>query len=245
MILVIDAGNTRVKWGVWAEGAWQGKGGLGSQDMEGLERGFGKFRPGWVGVSCVAGTEMRASLSAILGRLGCPVYWLQPEADAFGVRNGYRNPGNLGADRWANLVACRNLGLAPCVVVSLGTAVTADALTADGRFLGGIILPGAGLMRKLLQEGTAGVAEVLGEVTDFPRATGDAVETGITLALAGAVAGLRAKLATREGGEVAVVLTGGDSGRLLGKIPPPVQVVDDLVLEGLLWMARDLGVQGS
>jgi len=130
-------------------------------------------------------------------------------------------------------------------VASLGTAMTVDALSADGRHLGGMILPGTALMREALRRATAGVAEVEGQVADFPSSTGDAVETGITLAQVGVVAGLRDKLAASEAPEVTAVLTGGDCQRLMGRVPPPMRVVEDLALEGLLWVARDLGVQGS
>lgn len=244
MILAIDAGNTRIKWGVWAHGAWRDKGSLPSREAGALAARVVEVRPDWVGVSCVADGAVRAALQAALACVDAPVFWLRAEAEAFGVRNGYRDPASLGADRWANLVACRRLGLAPCVVASLGTAATVDALAADGRFLGGVILPGAELMRRALHAGTAGVPAQIGEVTEFPRSTGDGVETGITLAWVGAVQELRARLAEHAGGEVGVVLTGGDADRLLGRLSPPVQRVEDLVLEGLLWMARDLGVRG-
>jgi type III pantothenate kinase len=245
MILVIDAGNTRLKWGVWAEGAWQGKGSLAITDHLGFGRCLEHIRPGWIGVSCVAGEAVQTALAAALGRFGVPVYWLHATSAGFGVQNGYKIPERLGSDRWANLIACRRLGLAPSVVASLGTAVTLDALTGDGRFLGGMLLPGLGLMRQALQAGTAGVLEVGGSVATFPASTGDGVESGIAAALAGALAQLRGSLAAHEGGEVAVVLTGGDAELLLARVSAPLRLVDDLVLEGLLCVARDLGVQGS
>ena len=160
------------------------------------------------------------------------------------MRCGYRDPVSLGADRWANLVACQALGLTPCVVASLGTAMTVDAIDASGAHLGGLILPGTGLMRQGLREGTAGIRAVEGDFEPFPGSTGNAVETGILEAQAGALAGLRARFEAHAGRAVTAVLTGGDSARLLGRVPAPVRVVDDLVMEGVLWMAKDLGVRG-
>lgn len=244
MILLIDAGNTRIKWGVWSDGAWQGRGSIATNEPAAFGRCVGDLQPRWVGISCVAGAGVRGALEAAVNRYGVPVHWLQAEAEACGVRNGYAQPASLGADRWANLLACRGLGLAPCIVASLGTAMTVDALGRDGHFLGGMILPGAGLMRQALQQGTAGVAEVMGDCADFPVTTADAVTTGIHAARLGAVAWLRDRLVAREGKEVNVVLTGGEATDLVGQVPPPVRLVEDLVLEGLLCLARDRGVQG-
>lgn len=245
MILLIDAGNTRIKWGVWSDGAWQGKGSIASRDHDGFGRCVGNVLPDWVGISCVAGDDVRQALAAATSRFDAPVYWLRAEAESCGVRNGYAEPASLGADRWANLLACRCLDLAPCVVVSLGTATTVDALSRDGLFLGGMILPGSGLMRQALKQGTAGVPAVAGECVDFPVATGDAVATGVMAAQLGAVAWLRDRLESREGRRVNVVLSGGDAASLLGQLPAPVRIVEDLVLEGLLCLARDRGVQGA
>jgi type III pantothenate kinase len=117
--------------------------------------------------------------------------------------------------------------------------LTVDALTADGQFLGGIIAPGPDLMRKSLYEGTAGVREFSGPVEDFPVSTGAAVAEGIAQAQAGAVAGLRARLARHCGNSVTVVLSGGARALVENLLPPPVVVIDDLVLEGLAWIAKD------
>jgi type III pantothenate kinase len=244
MIVLIDAGNSRIKWGVWSTGAWQGKGSVASADRAGFGACLSHIQPTWVGVSCVAGDEVRLDLTEALSRFAMPVYWLKPEVEACGVRNGYRTPASLGADRWANLLACRCLDLAPCIIASLGTAMTVDALSADGRFLGGMILPGSGLMRQSLQKGTAGVLSVEGDCVDFPVSTGDAVATGTIAAQVGAVTWLRSRLEALEGRGVNVVMTGGGAGSLLGQVAAPVRIVEDLVLEGLLCLARDQGVQG-
>ena len=244
MILLIDAGNTRIKWGVWAEGAWHGKGSIASNDPAGFGRCVGNIKPDWVGISCVAGDVVRSQLEAALNRFQVPVHWLQAEAESCGVRNGYIQPASLGADRWANLLASQGLGLSPCIVASLGTAVTVDALGSEGRFLGGMILPGAALMRQSLLQGTAGVVDLDGRCVDFPLTTADAVTTGIHAGQAGAIAWLRDRLAAHEGRQVNVVLTGGSADDLVGQVPAPVRVVEDLVLEGLLCLARDRGVQG-
>jgi type III pantothenate kinase len=243
-ILTVDAGNTRLKWGLWQGGRWRRKGALPVGESDRLGEVVAPARPARTLVSCVAGEGVRQALEAGLARLGGPVCWLRPEAEAYGLRNTYTEPGRLGPDRYAMLVACLHLGYAPCVVVGAGTAVTVDALDAEGGFLGGLILPGPELMRLALASGTAGVQEVTGRLQDFPRSTGDGVETGIWRALAGGVEAMRSRLAARSGAEPLTVLSGGAAVRLADALTGPMRLVEDLVLEGLLWIARSMDAPG-
>lgn len=245
MILLLDVGNTRLKWGVWSAGRWQARGSLPSVEAGHLGEALAGVRPERTLVSCVAGLEVREALVRVLTGLGGTVSWLRAEAAGHGLRNLYTAPGELGADRYAMLVACVHLGLAPCVVVGAGTAVTVDALDERAEFLGGLILPGAGLMRQALRTGTAGVAQTTGRVQDFPRCTGDAVETGIAWALAGGIEAMRSRLAARVGAPVRVVLSGGDAHHLAGLLSAPSSVMEDLVLEGLSWIARESASPGA
>lgn len=243
MILLLDLGNTRLKWGICPAGSgdWLARGWLPAAEVERLADALAGYldgqAPGWIGVSSVASADLRERLAGVVRDLGGEVHWLRPEAHRHGLRNRYDPPDRLGADRYAMLVGALRLGLAPCVVVGAGTALTVDALDAGGEFLGGLILPGVALMRRALGEGTAGVSDVNGQARDFPRRTGDAVETGIRAALAGAVEHLRGRLARRAGGPARVVLTGGDATLLAGLLAGPLVRVEDLVLEGLRWMA--------
>jgi len=199
--------------------------------------------PTWVGVSCVAGAAARRRIETLLADL--PSHWLAPTGSGHGIVNRYDRPETLGADRYAGLIACLRRGHAPCVLASAGTALTVDALTGAGEFLGGMILPGAGPMRRALAEGTAGVPVSAGDWRAFPRSTGDAVATGILTAMAGAVEAMRQRLAAELARDVAVVVTGGDADTLAGRMPGPVKIETNLVLEGLLWLARDLDVAGA
>ncbi|OZA92769.1 MAG: type III pantothenate kinase, partial [Polaromonas sp. 39-63-203] len=109
--------------------------------------------------------------------------WVVSSAREAGVINGYDHPARLGADRWVAMIGARHLLLArgvtkPCVVVMVGTAVTVEALDASGRFLGGIILPGHGIMLRALESGTAGLHVPTGDVRDFPTNTSDALTSG-------------------------------------------------------------------
>lgn len=243
MILLLDVGNTRIKWGCWEAGEWRGQGALPVEQPEGLAAVIAEFAPDWVGVCCVAGEPVRIRIETLLADL--PWHWLAPVREGHGIVNRYERPGSLGADRYAGLIACARSGHAPCVLASAGTALTVDALAGDGEFLGGMILPGVGLMRQALAKGTAGVSALTGAWQEFPCSTGDAVETGILTALCGAVEAMRHRLADTLGRDVPVVVTGGDAGYLAGRLSGPVTVENQLVLEGLLWLARDLGVSGA
>ena len=245
MLILFDAGNTRLKWGVWSEGRWQDKGALANDALAELPARLAPFAPSWIGASCVAGAAVRERIDHYAHGCGVAPYWLRSSAAVFGMTSRYSDPESLGPDRFAALFACYCLGLAPCVMVTAGTALTVDALASDGVFQGGTIVPGAMLMRRSLADGTAGLANSSGVCQDFPRATVDAIETGVRDALVGAVEAPRARLERLEGRSVSVMLSGGDADVLAHNLRGEVRVVDNMVLEGLHWLAKHLGVPGA
>jgi type III pantothenate kinase len=245
MLILIDAGNTRLKWAAWGDGRWQARGALANHELDALPERLANFRPAWIGVSCVAGVAVREYIETYARRCGIAPYWLRPVAELHGMVNSYRAPETLGADRFAALFACHCRGLAPCIMVMAGTALTIDALASEGVFQGGMILPGARLMRQSLASGTAGLAESPGVCQDFPRATPDAIETGLCAAQAGAVRALHERLVRLEGRDVATLVSGGDAEWLASHLPGEVRIVENMVLEGLLCLAKHLGVQGA
>jgi len=158
---------------------------------------------------------------------------------AFGdLRNTYLNPGQLGVDRWMGLIAARQRTREAALVVSVGTAMTVDALAADGVFRGGVIVPGVTLMRQALFQGTAQVAAAAGEWKAFPRNTADAVQSGIVAALCGAIQQQHARFAESAGMMPICLLTGGDAGMVLPHLSVPAEHVASLVLEGIDCIAR-------
>jgi type III pantothenate kinase len=239
MILLLDAGNTRIKWGVRQTGEWLSRGACPTRDAAQLRTDLAAFPLRRALLCCVANEATRAALDSLLAPRLEQLVWLTAEADAHGLRNAYQPPESLGADRYAALVAAARRGLGACVVASVGTALTADALTAEGQFLGGAIAPGPDLMQAALLRGTARVRDFSGRVTGFPVDTGAAVASGIALAQAGVVAGMRERLARHGGTSVTVLLTGGARAVLANLLEPPVVDADDLVLEGLAWIAKD------
>ena len=156
MLLLIDAGNTRIKWAVAddAQGDWLASGTLlhaGLDQLAGQLRGHSISR---ALISNVAGTAIAAQLTQQLAAIGIAppaLQWFESVPQCAGVRNGYRQPQQLGSDRFASLIGARHLfPQEPLLVVTCGTATTIDALEADGTFIGGMILPGLGTMAQSL-----------------------------------------------------------------------------------------------
>ena len=240
MILLVDIGNSRTKWAFHQAGQWlypdQGPTG----DTSVLAAAVRAHAPAAAVLSCVAGEGLADAVAAALP--GCPLHWLRPTARGHGLVNEYAEPEQLGPDRYAGLLACHRRGLAPCVLASAGTALTVDALTGGGVCLGGMVLPGLSLMRQALAGGTARLAVAEGDWQAFPRSTSAAIATGALTAQSAAILALRQRLEAHLGQPAGLVLTGGDATRLAPLLPSGTVLERQLVLEGLLWLARDLGL---
>lgn len=240
MILAVDAGNTRIKWGMHADGAWHASGACATAQASELPACWDALDcPDRVIVSNVAGDDVRAAIVAASARFGKAPFFITSRAAQCGVRSSYEQPAQLGCDRWAALIGAHDLYPGSSLVVNAGTAMTVDALTDEGLFLGGIIVPGLELMRLALDAHTAGLRLQPGEVRFFPSNTGDAIMSGAAHALAGAIE----RMATfmRESGQdsLRVLLGGGSAGELRGLIALETIAVDNLVLEGLVVIAQD------
>ena len=239
-ILAIDAGNSRIKWGVHEEGSWLAQGWVPTVRAAQLSRAWARIgRPDVVIATNVAGTRVTRALVAAARRFRRPVRFVTSAPAQCGVRNSYANPRQLGPDRWAALIGAWNLHRGPCVVVNAGTTVTVDALDGGGVFLGGMIVAGADLMRNVLARNTAGLRPRPGRFAYFPARTADAIESGAVNALAGAVE--RMVRFMREAGAALplIVLAGGAAYSIAPQLNGAVEVVDNLVLEGLVHIALD------
>ncbi len=235
--LLIDAGNSRLKWAVVEDGLWCAQGSSDYVDLSALKvqltAGTDCF------IASVASAENEHRLVALLEDAGIGLSWLKAKADFAEVKNTYLDPLRLGVDRWMSLIAARQRTRGPVLVVSVGTAMTVDALSAAGVFLGGVIVPGVSLMRRALQQGTARVADVTGHWQAFPRSTADAVESGIVAALCGAIQQQHARLAETTGALPHCLVTGGDAEMLLPHLTVDAEQVPALVLEGIDCVARE------
>ena len=236
MILAVDCGNSRIKWGALLDGRWIARGGTIYADSQGLGVEWAALpSPRSIVIANVAGQSAQAALAPHLARLPVAARWIRAQATQCGVRNGYHEPERLGADRWAALIGARSLHAGACVVVMAGTATTVDRLDTDGRFRGGLILPGAALMKQALASNTAGLPLASGHWTPEPVATDDAIESGCIEAQLGAIE----RMHTRMSGDALCLLSGGAAASLAPLLNIPVRVVDNLVLEGLARIASE------
>ena len=236
--LLIDAGNTRVKW------AWLGADGRPGpvhacphDDLTPLGLAVAQTPPQrGVGASVAS----PADNSAIAALVGLPVEWLQPTAERAGVRNGYRDPARLGADRWAALIGAHHEPGGDLLVVSAGTALTLDCLDRDGMFRGGTIAPGFALMRQSLARGTARLGYPEGDYAAYPQQTADAILSGCIDALVAPVERRAARFSADLGRPVRILIGGGDGMMLMSHLAVPAAIVDNLVLSGLALVAQPL-----
>jgi len=244
--LAIDAGNSRVKWGWYEPGPqaagdpppvhWSSVATVSLIEFAATSDHINPFsatheNPDRILISNVAGDGAHQLLVNWLSIFEAEPQWLKGEAERCGVRNRYQRPEQLGPDRWAALIAAR--ALAPrraCLVVNAGTATTVDALSAEGEFLGGLILPGVDLMRFVLHEHTGRLPLQQGSFVATPRNTIDAIESGCRHAQAGAVERMYRVLDD----ECLCVISGGGGEALIERLDGmPCRYVENLVLEGL------------
>ena len=237
MILAIDAGNSRVKWG-WHDGTgWTSIATVSLIEFAAASDHVNPFSvthadPERIIISNVAGDGAHHLLVNWTSIFDAEPIWLRAEAERCGVRNRYEIPDRLGPDRWAALIAARELHAGPCLVVNAGTATTVDMLSQDGTFLGGAILPGVELMRFLLHEHTGRLPIQEGRHSDAPRNTIDAIETGCRHAQAGAVERMYRVLRDLERNPLCIV-AGGAGRSLVDQLSMPRRYVENLVLDGL------------
>jgi type III pantothenate kinase len=251
--LAIDIGNTRLKWAQYAAarpGAPMiAQGAVFLETIDTLaDTEWKPLVPPTSMLGCVvAGEAVRRRVEEQLELWDIEPHWVVPSAREAGLVNGYDHPNRLGADRWVSLIGARARLLAsgpprPALVVMIGTAATVDALDAEGRFLGGLILPGFGLMLKALEMGTAGLKFPTGEVVDFPTNTSDALMSGGANAIAGAIERQHRKLLERTGQQPALFMTGGAAVKLAPITDLAFETVDTLIFDGLLQIqAQRLG----
>ncbi len=232
-MLLLDMGNSRCKWALVQDGAWVRQGVTGNTEWLALQHVFAALPPpSRILASNVAGEAMATRLRAVCAVWTCSPEFIQASAMQCGVSNGYEQPDRLGSDRWAALIAAWNHVHGASLVVNCGTATTVDALSAQGEFLGGLILPGVSLMQRSLATNTAQLAAEQGVLQDFPRNTADAIHSGMLRATLGAIRHQFDLLQARYGA-VQCLLGGGAAGAIQPHLDMPLQRAENLVLKGL------------
>lgn len=249
MKLLLDAGNSRLKWAWWAQGAVREQGALAHE---------GAARTHWSGflssltalnaggpparILCVEvlGRAFREALAAWARDLGWPApRFLSADPALHGITSDYHDPARLGLDRYAAMAGARALGHESAVIIDCGTAVTLDRLDQCGHHRGGLILPGLGLMRRSLgaAPGVSGLPE--GRADCIPAVcTADAVATGTLIGLVAAIDHLSAQLLPDSAGPIPRLITGGDASQLVPHLTGDILWLPDLVFTGLAQMGE-------
>jgi type III pantothenate kinase len=257
-LLAIDVGNTRLKWALFDRtlpgSVPVAHGAVFLEHIDGLAEGDWRALPeppptALIG-SNVAGDAVRRRVEEQMELWDLAPRWVVPSTAAAGVTNGYDHPTRLGADRWVALVGARAHALAkawagPVLVVMVGTAVTIDALDASGHFLGGLILPGHGIMLRALEGGTAGLRVPTGEVRNFPTNTSDALTSGGTYAITGAIERQHRALQQHTGQAPMTLMTGGAGWKVAPALGVPHELIDGLIFDGLLALHAASGASAA
>ncbi len=234
MILCLDSGNSRIKWGLWSAGAWQAQGAVAHGALAELTALPTQYpAPQRILLANVAGEVAESAIRSALAPWAERIEVVRSRAACAGVVNDYQNPGQLGVDRWCALLGAHRLAHGPVIVVMAGTATTIDTLDATGHFRGGLILPGIDLMRRALARDTAALPLADGQYVAWPRCTADAISSGIIDAQVGAIERARQRL---EGAECLV--SGGNAALLAPHLAAPCRVIEQLPLLGLLEIAQ-------
>jgi type III pantothenate kinase len=248
MILLIDIGNTRIKWATLTES------GLGEQSADvhaNWDRDQTRTRIfdsttaiDRVIVSNVGGERMSSLIrEAALAARGTEPEFVVSTAEFAGVRNAYPQPHKLGVDRWLTLIAAHNDKSCKTCIASVGTAMTIDGLDATGRHLGGLILPGPDLMVSSLLHNTSDIAAraTTGaiEAGIFADNTLGAIHQGAVHALAAVVDRAYESMIESFGEDPKLLLTGGASDSIAKLLHFSPSIVPDLVLRGLAVVARN------
>lgn len=245
-VLLVDCGNTRIKWGFHHDGEWLSMGALARSDAVQLAAQWASHPAPRRALGChVADAASRASVEEALRGRGIVCEWARSQTDQFGLVNGYDDPAQLGVDRWVAMLGARRRMQGKekaFIVMSAGTAVTIDAVTAQGRFIGGVILPGATIMAEALERGTAALKRSPGHFQLPPTNTADAIATGALIAVGGALRRMEEMLSSLGEADCDVFITGGGAAELQPTLDRPAILIPNLVLEGLVEIAARTGV---
>lgn len=236
MNLLIDMGNSRLKWafttaGRILTGAPLANDRINRDELFRLWKGV--YRPRRIAVSCVSANRLLELVQSVARELwlDIEIILVRSQAQAFGVMNAYQQPEKLGVDRWLSLVAVWQQYHSAACIVDCGTAITVDLIDADGRHQGGLISPGLMLMKKSLGLGTEAlpVSEASHELA-LANYTEAAIYSGTLMAAIGLIEHVLAK----QSADLRLILTGGDAEFIAGQLDVTATVDSDLVLRGLL-----------
>lgn len=242
MKLFFDVGNSRVKWAAWDGARWVAEGNIPSDVEPPMDWIKAVPKPDEIWLASVSAETRVARLSeACETAFDITPQRVRTPTAACGVRCAYGEPARLGVDRWLAVVAAFTETGGPAIVFDCGTAITVDAVRADGEHLGGLIMPGITLMRRALYGSTANIPDE-GEginVGLLARDTRSAVSGGTLYAAVAFMQHVAAELRDHLGALTPVLLTGGDAERLRPLLSPEFEWRPRLVLDGMRAMVEE------
>ncbi|UOA08719.1 type III pantothenate kinase [Methylobacter sp. S3L5C] len=235
MNLLIDSGNTRLKWAMLQEdGLFTSQAMLNQQltRQQLIAAWKRQSPPKRLAIACVGKAPLLKLVLAVAVELwpAIEIMSVKSEAKAFGVVNAYQQPENLGVDRWLALVAVRHHYQNPACIVDCGTAITVDLIDGDGNHQGGLISPGLTLMKQSLATSTAALqfnqTSYLAGPACFTQA---AIYSGTLMA----ATGLIEQVLSQQHTPVQLIITGGDADIIAAQLKIKPIIDTDLVLRGL------------
>ena len=242
MKLLLDLGNSRLKWAIDRSGAIEpgmpiAHTDTGLGDLGALISAAAGAASAWI--SSTASTLTPALISAVESELHCQTQVFVSPKQALGIRSAYDVPHTLGSDRFLAMVGARRQVPGAFLIADAGTAMTVDMVDEGGQHLGGLIVPGPVLMREALNRGTAGIrtSEAV-HLREFARNTDDAVWSGGCHACVALIGHAYRHGALGVGGNVNLLLAGGAMPALMPLIHIPNRMMPNLVLDGLTAWAR-------
>ncbi len=247
--LLIDAGNSRLKWASLSQGQRSAQQALAygehtpqSGALQHLQTLMAQEVAEKIVLVHVLGRAFTEALEALCTQLAMPLTIVQSRAGAYGIEVVYPNPAHFGADRFVGLLAARRLlGQQAAIMIDAGTAVTIDAIQADGKHLGGVILPGLQLLSDALIRRTQ-AAHMSATPFDHPKVFNDntlqGMGSGCLFSLVGALEGICMRMQEQMSEPVQVLLCGGDTTRLSPELRLAHQACPDALMEGLQYVAE-------
>nr|VFK02320.1 MAG: type III pantothenate kinase [Candidatus Kentron sp. H]VFK02604.1 MAG: type III pantothenate kinase [Candidatus Kentron sp. H]VFK05417.1 MAG: type III pantothenate kinase [Candidatus Kentron sp. H] len=252
-VLVLDVGNTRLKWAYVADGVLVDHAGVTytvPQIPKILAKKWNASKPPrQVVVSNVGKAGVADAISQWTAEnWALEVQYVTVEHEAWGVTCAYRDCAAFGPDRWVALIAARKKYTGPVCVVDCGTAITVDALASDGNHLGGLIVPGIGLMRRGLFRGTGRIGKMpenntmsaAAQNTWLGRSPQEGVMAGTMWAAVAFIDRVVADLETELHQRVTCILAGGDAQAVCPLLARQAICEPDLVLQGLAIVVGDI-----
>jgi type III pantothenate kinase len=253
ILLLVDIGNTRVKWARLVNGQMGKQQAAANAEWTAADYARRVIGRGWtfsaadrVIVSSVAGDEVNRALTAAARKAGAPTpEFVSSERTAAGLTTDYIDPWRLGVDRFVAAIGAFHLASGqPVCVVNIGTAMTIDLVDGSGRHRGGAIVPGPALMVSSLLTHTNGIRVRAKGGPDgthgmFAKTTRNAIGDGARYAAAGIIDRAIEESRLLVGNSPLVLLTGGGSADIKPLIRSTCVSLPDLVLHGLAVWAHE------